>query len=151
LSGGHWLNIDGYDGISINTGAASFGSKPNTMTISSSGSVFVNSSSFLGFDSRAGFSSSLDGIIRLRNNTNTDFNLLQFGGETASFPALKRVNEKLQVRLANDSAFSTLQARIMLDNSAVPESVSATHTLSIYDSTGTEYRILCAEVSETFF
>jgi hypothetical protein len=49
-----------------------------------------------------------DGVLRLTNNGNTDFNRLQFGGTTSSFPALKRSGATLQVRLADDSAFGDL-------------------------------------------
>lgn len=44
-----------------------------------------------------------DGVVRLTNFANTDFNRLQFGGTTSSFPSLKRSTTTLQVRLADDS------------------------------------------------
>lgn len=51
-----------------------------------------------------------DGQVALFNNAATDFSLLQFGGLTAGFPALKRSATELHVRLANDSAFAPLRA-----------------------------------------
>ena len=49
-----------------------------------------------------------NGTLRLSNNAQNDFNRLQFGGTTSSFPALKRSSTELQVRLADDSAFAPL-------------------------------------------
>lgn len=51
-----------------------------------------------------------DGVIKLSNSVETDFNRLQFGGTTASFPAIKRSGTVIQIKLADDSAFTTLQA-----------------------------------------
>lgn len=39
-----------------------------------------------------------------------DFNLLQWGGTTSAFPALKRNTTDLQAKLADDSAFTSLDA-----------------------------------------
>jgi hypothetical protein len=55
-------------------------------------------------------SSTADGNIYLTNNATTDFGRLQFGGTTASFPAIKRNAAGLQIRLADDSANTTLEA-----------------------------------------
>jgi hypothetical protein len=49
-----------------------------------------------------------DGVLRLTNNGNSDFNRVQFGGTDSTFPALKRSSATLQVRLADDSAFGAL-------------------------------------------
>lgn len=55
-------------------------------------------------------SSPSDGVIRLSNGPQNDFNRLQFGGTTSSFPALKRITTGLQVKLADDSAFAPFTA-----------------------------------------
>ena len=44
------------------------------------------------------------GSIKLSDNGGTNFSLLQFGGTTSSFPALKRSTTGLIARLADDSA-----------------------------------------------
>jgi hypothetical protein len=54
--------------------------------------------------SRAIIRSFANGTIQLSNAASNDFNRLQFGGTTSSFPALKRSSTSLQVRLADDSA-----------------------------------------------
>lgn len=51
-----------------------------------------------------------DGVVRLINNAATDFSRLQFGGTSASFPAIKRNGAALDVRLANDSAYAAINA-----------------------------------------
>jgi hypothetical protein len=59
------------------------------------------------FEIRAG---SADGIGILYNSGETGFSLLQFGGTTTSFPALKRSSALIQARLADDSDFAELEA-----------------------------------------
>jgi hypothetical protein len=53
--------------------------------------------------------------------------LLQFGGTTSSFPALKRSSTALQVRLADDSAYSVLDAQLRAQGTA-PATSGATGT-----------------------
>jgi hypothetical protein len=48
--------------------------------------------------------------IRLFNASTNDFGLLQFGGTTVSYPALKRSTTSLEVKLANDSAYTGLNS-----------------------------------------
>jgi hypothetical protein len=48
----------------------------------------------------------VDGNLRLENNTATDFGLLQLGGTTDAFPAIKRSGATIQFRRADDSGFS---------------------------------------------
>ena len=63
---------------------------------------------------RLRITSSADGIALLANNATTDFNRLQFGGTTASFPALKRSTTNIVVRLADDSANTGLEANVVI-------------------------------------
>lgn len=51
-----------------------------------------------------------NGTLRLSNAAANDFSLLQFGGTTSSFPALKRSTTELQARLADDSAYANVDA-----------------------------------------
>lgn len=53
-------------------------------------------------------SASTAGNIELLNNASTGFGLLQFGGTTSSFPALKQSGALLQAKLADDSGYATL-------------------------------------------
>ncbi len=88
------------------------------------GNTAVGASKFLGWDSRAVMYSPADGIIRLSNNGATDFTRLQFGGTTASFPALKRSSTALHVKLADDSAFAPLAVSVMVATGS-PSAVGA--------------------------
>lgn len=49
-----------------------------------------------------------DGNVRLSNQATNGFGLLQFGGTTAAYPALKRVSGGLEIKLADDSQFASL-------------------------------------------
>jgi len=50
------------------------------------------------------------GILQITNFNGTDFNRLQFGGTTSSFPAIKRNATAINIRLADDSADAPLTA-----------------------------------------
>jgi hypothetical protein len=79
------------------------------------------------FDNRCRLTSPADSQLLLRNNASTDFGRLQFGGTTSSFPALKRDSATLQVRLADDSAYSVLDAQLRAQGAA-PATTGATGT-----------------------
>jgi hypothetical protein len=67
--------------------------------------------------------------------------LLMFGGTTSSFPALKGSTTRLQARLADDSAFASLQGKLTTDTALTGGPITATGYLTIYDSTGTAYKV----------
>ena len=52
------------------------------------------------------------GQVLLVDNTEADFNRLQFGGTSSSFPSLKRSTTNLQVRLADDSGYAPIDASL---------------------------------------
>jgi hypothetical protein len=70
--------------------------------------------------------------------------LLCGGGTTAAFPAIKRSSTTLQARLADDSAFASIQGKLTTDTAYTATVVAATGYITIYDSTGTAYRVPCA-------
>lgn len=123
------------------------GNQSVTGDISATGSVvattnlFVGGSSLLSFSSRSRLSSPADGLLRLTNAAQTDFERLQFGGTTSSFPALKRSTTALQARLADDSDFTKLQGQLQTHANAASESITPTHTLTLYDAAGTAYKV----------
>jgi hypothetical protein len=57
---------------------------------------------------------SSDGVLRITNNANTDFNRLQLGGTTSSFPAIKRNGAAIDFRLADDSAACNINANTFI-------------------------------------
>jgi hypothetical protein len=79
-----------------------------------------------------------DGILRLNNWNENDFNRLQFGGGTTSFPALKRAAAALETKLADDSAYAQHNARQygLVDGVAAPTAVSGRAHLYIDSADG---------------
>ncbi len=67
-------------------------------------STQITSTGYFGFSTRALIYSPSDGILRFNNYAGTDFNRLQLGGTTSSFPAIKRNGAAIDFRLADDSA-----------------------------------------------
>ena len=116
-------------------------------TISTNGAVTVGrsltiaSAQALFWLSRSGMTSPSDGVLRLTNYAVTDFNRLQFGGTTSSFPALKRSSTTLQGRLADDSAFCEIQGKLTTDTAYSAGAPTATGYIVLYDSTGTAYKV----------
>ena len=77
----------------------------------------VTDGTFMGLDDGVNFSfwQRENGYIRFGTNETerlriTGAGLLTFAGVTSAFPALKRDNTELQVRLADDSGFTSIQA-----------------------------------------
>ena len=62
------------------------------------------------FQNQGTFTSPSDGVFLFRNSALNDFNRLQFGGTTSSFPSLKRSGTTLQVRLGDDTGFGGFTA-----------------------------------------
>jgi hypothetical protein len=68
-----------------------------------------------------------DGVLRLANNAGTGFGRMQLGGETSSFPSLKRNAAEVQARLADDSGYTTMDAQHRLQGTA-PATATSTGT-----------------------
>ena len=81
------------------------------------------------------------GVIAIANFAGSDFNRLQFGGTTSSFPALKRSSTTLQAVLANDTGFTNIQGKLTTDTAYTAGDPATTGYLVVYDSTGTAYKI----------
>ena len=84
-----------------------------------------------------------NGIFTCYDTAETSFNRIQLGGTSASFPALKRSTTSLQARLADDSAFTNIQGKLTTDTAYAAGTVVPTGVLTLYDSTGTAYRVPC--------
>lgn len=89
----------------------------------------TNPAAFLLWTGRSSISSPANGNIKMQNQAGNDFGLLQLGGTTSSFPALKKSGTGLASRLADDSADSTLTAATLIESTAhTPSSASDTGT-----------------------
>lgn len=86
--------------------------------LTSTGNVTASSGGEHNFSTKSRISSPTDGDIMLRDSASSSFGLLQFGGTTSSYPALKRNSQVLEVRLADDSAYANIQAGTITAGSA---------------------------------
>ena len=110
--------------------------------------VYVGTSLFTGvgginFDINARLRSSATDVITLYNNGLSDFGRLQFGGTTNLFPSIKRSSTTLQARLADDSAFAPIQGKLTTETAFNATTVTPTGFITLYDSTGTAYKVPC--------
>jgi hypothetical protein len=100
------LQTDGVTRLTIATnGLATFS---GTVSIGAGAQLNLNQGKLYS-SSRAGMSSPADGIWLMYNDAENNFNRLQFGGTTSSFPAIKRNGAAIQIRLADDSANAALE------------------------------------------
>lgn len=75
--------------------------------------VSIGASSVLTWFNRSLIASPADGLILLQDASLTSFGRLQFGGSTASFPAIKRSATTIAIRLADDSDDADITARTL--------------------------------------
>lgn len=80
---------------------------------------------------------SSNGIWRVTDSAASDFNRLQFGGTTSSFPSLKRSTTGLIFRLADDSADTWLQASMLGVGTAPTTDLGALQAAKTRTITGT--------------
>jgi len=150
----HWLfSVNGsYFGAHLLAGTdnlydigASSASRPRNVYVAGNviagGGYAAGSSSYIYWLNRSTLSSPADGQVLLANLAVTDFNRLQFGGTTSSFPAIKRSSTTLQARLADDSAFASVQGKLTTETAYTAGAPTATGYIVLYDSTGTAYKI----------
>lgn len=69
-----------------------------------------------------------------------------WGGQTSSFPALKRSSAVVQARLADDSGFAQVQGKLTTHANAVAETITPDKTILLYDASGNAYKVPCIAV-----
>lgn len=89
-----------------------------------SGNIQTLSTGTILWASRSAMRSTADGNITLFNNATSSFGLLKFGGDTSSFPALKRSSAVIEARLADDSGYAALNAAAGTFNGDVSSTVN---------------------------
>jgi len=67
--------------------------------------------------------------------------LVAIGGVTASQPALKNTSGTLKIRKADDSAYAPVQGKLTTDTNYAAGATTATGYLTLYDATGTAYKV----------
>lgn len=97
-----------YRESNIELGLASVGAKVLGLT---STAVKLLAAQTLQWNGRSQIASGADGYLTLLNSAGTDFTSLRFGGTTSSFPMLKRSTTHIQVRMADDSGYGSLDAQ----------------------------------------
>ena len=126
------FNADGTISVS---GAISSSSTFTGTVISSS--LVLRTSGF--FDFGGGTSrlsaGSADGNMKITNSGGTDFGMMQYGGTSSSYPAIKRSGTKIQIRLADDSNFGTVEASNIRSGTGSPESAITAPVGTIYART----------------
>jgi len=111
------------------------------------GSGFFDVKTKLSFKTQqADITSSAYGKIVMTDSGNaiTGSPFLQWGGSTSSFPCIRRNGTTLQAKLADDSAFTAIQGKLTTDTAYTAGTVVLTGYITLYDSTGTAYRVPCA-------
>jgi hypothetical protein len=80
-----------------------------------------------------------DGVLELLNNAGTSFNRIQFGGTTTSFAAIKLSGTGLAVRLADDSADTSLSASSLTLSGNTVNTAGFTNYLGVTTNSGPTY------------
>jgi hypothetical protein len=85
-----------------------------------------------------------DGQVRITNNAQDGFDSVLFGPSGTTFTRLKHGGTGLlQGRLADDSDWCFLQAKLRTDANAASETITPDKTLTLYDAAGTAYKVPC--------
>jgi len=79
-------------------------------SVISGGNVMAGTENALGIRLRSNIFSPADGEFLFQNNAGNNFTILKFGGQTASFPALRRNGATLEVVTADSANYAPLTA-----------------------------------------
>jgi hypothetical protein len=90
------------------------------------GNLTIPSTNYILFGSNGRFRAISDGVFIFVSNSGSDFNRIQLGGTTSSYPAIKRNGAQLDFIVADDSAYCNIRTA----------AISAT---SIYNNVGAYY------------
>jgi len=85
----------------------------NTGEVISASNISATTGGYLGWEARSSMRSITDGRIILYNFALSGFDLLQLGGTTSSFPAIKRNGAAIDFRLADDSAYAAINTGVI--------------------------------------
>jgi len=102
------LQVGGVSKFKVsNAGALTAVSNITTIATIQAGNLNAVSNIYIG-NFQSSLKSNGSGIIQLQNTPETGFDRLQLGGTTSSFPAIKRNGTAIDFRLADDSAYCSL-------------------------------------------
>ena len=116
-------------------GAGTFFGNVTCNTVLASTSVRCGATGIHYWNGRSQMASPSDGVIQLSNGAVTDFDRLQLGGSTSSFPAVSRNGATIEAVLADDSGFAAVQSLYQRFGSGSPESVVTAPVGATYSRT----------------
>ena len=106
------LNGISHDLINVGTGGGSFVSRfkvTNGGVLTTSSSIYAGNGRFYSYNSNVNIDlDSNNNVALYGNGSRNSFGMLQFGGTTSSFPAIKRNATAIEIKLADDSAFAPI-------------------------------------------
>lgn len=103
--------------------------------LQSLGAVEAGTNGTFVWTSKSKISCPTNNNILIQNNGGTDFGLLQLGGTTSSFPAIKRSSTSIQVRLADDSGYGSFETLYTRVGSGSPEGSVTAPVGAVYHRT----------------
>jgi len=112
----------------------------NGGTLTTDGNIQINGG-YLTFSSLSRIRCTVDSNIVLFNNAINNFNLLQLGGTTSSFPAIKRNGTGIDFRLADDSAFCDINAKTITANTNLNVLGTSLFSGVVWSQTVTDLRL----------
>lgn len=119
--------------ISANLGVSTTGTGQFFFTAPGQINIQVTNNSGTGLN----LITSADGVARISNQGDTDFGRLQFGGPTASFPAIARSGAAFAFRLADGSADAAISAAAISSSATI---ATAGYTVAGLPTAGTAGR-----------
>lgn len=106
--------------------------------------LYIASGFNIGVYGRGQITADSAGVFRLLDWNGTSCVGIKFGLATNAFPYLKLSGANLQVRLADDSAFSGIQGKLTTETAYTATPQTCSGYLTMYDSSGTPYKVLVA-------
>lgn len=102
-------NTNSYPAIKRNAASIDFRlADDSNYTAITASSMNVPAGGFFQFLTRSYFESVVDGNLTLRNQAGSNWGLLQLGGTTSSYPAIKRNAAGIDFRVGDDSAYAVI-------------------------------------------
>lgn len=130
------LQSDGVTRLAIGSGG----------TLSITGSTGWADGNQLFWQNRCVIASPSNGVLKISNRNETDFNRLQFGGTDVNFPALKRNSAALETKLADDSAYAPHAMQYLDVTDGITAPASATGRARIYvDTADGDLKVIFAD------
>ena len=78
-----------------------------------SGGLKLGAAGYLYWAFSTSFKNSSDGVFKITNFAENDFGRIQLGGTTSSYPSIARSGANIQIKLADNSALTGLEASVL--------------------------------------